>query len=129
VAYTSDETGRDEVYVESYPVPGRRTLVSTAGGTHAAWRGDGRELFYWQGDQLMAARLETGGAGEPLVVRERTPLFRVPYPGGVVAMYDVTSDGERFVIVRAHDFTNRLVVAVGALDAGAVAAADDAAKR
>jgi hypothetical protein len=118
IAYTGDETGRDEIYVQSYPTPALKTLVSTAGGTHPAWRGDGRELYYWQGDRLMAARLEPAAPGKPLVVRERTPLFRAPYPSNMVAMYDVSRDGQRFVIVRGHDFANRLVVLLDGLGPG-----------
>jgi Tol biopolymer transport system component len=117
VAYHSDETGRDEVYVQSYPTPGRKTLVSAAGGVHPAWRGDSRMLYYWQGEQLVAARVEPGGAGEPLVVRDRTPLFRAPYPGGVIAMYDVSPDGRRFILAVGHERANRLVVALDALAA------------
>ena len=47
VAYTSDESGRAEVYLDSYPRPGRRVAVSSGGGVHPVWRGDGRELYYW----------------------------------------------------------------------------------
>jgi hypothetical protein len=126
VAYTSDETGRDEVYVQSYPAPGRRTLVSAGGGVHPVWRGDGRELYYWQADQLMAARVEPGGAGEPLAVRERSPLFRAPYPGGVLAMYDATPDGSRFALVAGQERANRFVVV---LDAFAGDAARGAGRR
>jgi serine/threonine-protein kinase len=115
VAYTSDETGRQEVYVQSYPTPGQKTLVSTQGGLHPVWRGDGAELYYWQGDQLVAVTLAAGGG--PLTVRERTPLFRAPYPGGVTPMYDVSPDGSRFVLVVGHRRANRLVVALDALGA------------
>jgi serine/threonine-protein kinase len=66
VAYTSDETGRDEVYVQSYPTPGRKALVSAQGGMHPVWRRDGRELYYWHGEQLIASQVEDGGATAPL---------------------------------------------------------------
>src|SRR5437868_7327714 len=45
VAYTSDESGRTEVYLDSYPLPGRRVTISSAGGVDPAWRGDGQELY------------------------------------------------------------------------------------
>ena len=115
VAYPSDETGRFEVYIESYPTPGRRTTISSGGGTDPAWRRDGKELYYWHADQLIAVRIEGGVAGGPPVVISRTPLFRAPYPGGVIAMYDVSPDGRRFIIVLGHERANRLVVALQGL--------------
>ncbi len=108
-AYVSDETGRDEVYVQSYPTPGHKVLVSDAGGDNPVWRRDGRELYYWQGDQLIAAEL---GAGDPRTVRGRTPVFRAPYS---VDNYDVAADGTRFVLVTGNTRANRLVVALNAL--------------
>ena len=46
LAYLSGVSGRSEVYVQPYPGPGPRVLISTGGGTAPAWRGDGRELYY-----------------------------------------------------------------------------------
>jgi hypothetical protein len=117
VAYQSDESGRDEVYVRSFPDPGRRTLVSAGGGVNPMWRGDGRELYYWQADQLIAARVEAAGAGEPLTVRDRTPLFRAPYFASEHAMYDVSRDGTRFIVVTGGARAGRLVVALNVLGA------------
>jgi Tol biopolymer transport system component len=100
VAFTSNESGRDEVYVQSYPKPSSRMRISAAGGRHPVWKGDGRELYYWNDDQLTAVRLEeTDAKGAPLAVRGRTPLFRAKYHGGINAMYDVSPDGTRFVVV------------------------------
>ena len=115
VAYQSDETGRTEVYVQSYPKQGAKSPVSIGGGANPAWRGDGRELYYWKGDQLIAASLASGAAGDPLVVRTRTALFRAPYVGSLRANYDVTPDGQRFVLVMGRPQANRLVVALDAL--------------
>ena len=116
VAYTSNETGRDEVYVQSYPVPGRKTLVSAGGGIHPVWRRDGRELYYWQANQLVAASLDVGGVDEARVVRERTPLFQAPYPGGPwLTLYDVSPDGTRFILAAGRERENRLEVALDAL--------------
>jgi Tol biopolymer transport system component len=117
VAYQSDETGRYEVYVQSYPRPGRKLLVSTGGAINPVWRGDGRELYYWQGDQLVAAQLGAGAANAPMSVRGRVPLFRAPYAQSVLANYDVSPDGRRFAIVTGGEHTFRLVVTLGALDA------------
>ena len=57
IAYTSNETGRDEVYVQPFLTPGPRALVSVDGGSDPVWRGDGQELYYFSGDQLIAASL------------------------------------------------------------------------
>ena len=115
VAYESDETGRYEVYVQAYPTPGRKALVSAGGGVNPVWRGDGRELYYWQGDQLVVARLDAGRADAPLAVRGRAPLLRAPYAQSVLANYDVSADGSRFVIVTGGEHTFRLVVTLDAL--------------
>jgi len=121
VAYTSNETGRFEVYVESYPARGRKTLISTRGGVYPAWRGDGRELYYWQDDQLIAASLEFRGDGEPPTVRgRRTPLFQASLMDNNVALYDVSPDGTRFILAASRERANKLVVALDVLGTGRV---------
>ena len=59
ISYNSNESGRNEVYVQSYPGPGRTWQVSTAGGSDAAWRQDGKELYYRE------SRPEADGGGRP----------------------------------------------------------------
>jgi serine/threonine-protein kinase len=102
VAYTSDESGQPEVYLDAYEQPGRHVVVSLGGGIHPVWRGDGRELYYWNNGALVAARLAEPKGNAPPAVETRTLLFRAPYVGGVSTMYDVSPDGQRFVIVRAR---------------------------
>jgi len=109
LAYQSDETGTAEVYVQSYPTPGRKVLVSAGGGAEPAWRRDGRELYYWHNNQLIAVRLNAGSAGEPPVVHGRMILFQAP---AVNAGYDVSPDGMRFVFVHGGPRANRLVIAL-----------------
>jgi hypothetical protein len=75
-------------------------MISSGGGAHPVWRGDGRELYYWRDGALVAVRLDTAVGGAPPVLGEQTVLFRAPYYVGVNTMYDVSPDGERFVIVR-----------------------------
>ena len=116
VAYQSDETGRNEVYVQSFPTPGRKTLVSPEGGVNPVWSHDGKELYYWRVDRLIAARLEDGNDGQPLTVRERAVLFRAPYFENVHAMYDVSPDGKQFVLVTGGARAGKIVVALDALD-------------
>ena len=95
IAYTSDASGRAEVYLDSYPRPGNRVLLSRAGGIHPVWRGDGRELYYWRDDTLVAVKLGT----TPKDIGAESVLFRAPYLPGINTMYDASPDGDRFVIV------------------------------
>ena len=98
MAYSSNETGRYEVYVRSFPASDFKRRISIAGGRVARWRGDGRELFYVSaGGKLMSAPVSTGAsfeAGEPKA------LFQTPWDARNLTntlFYDVTGDGERFV--------------------------------
>jgi Tol biopolymer transport system component len=100
VAYTSDESGQAEVYLDSYPRPWRRVTISSNGGVHPVWRGDGRELYYWRNGALVAVQLGQAVGDAPPARGEQTVLFRAPYEIGLNTMYDVSSDGQRFVIVR-----------------------------
>jgi serine/threonine-protein kinase len=103
VAYTSDESGQAEVYLDSYPRPGQRVVVSLGGGIHPVWRGDGRELYYWNDGALVAVQLGAASGNAPPVVGARTVLFRAPYQEGPNTMYDVSADGQQFVLVRASE--------------------------
>jgi serine/threonine-protein kinase len=100
VAYTSDESGQAEVYLDSYPRPRRRVAVSSSGGEHPVWRRDGRELYYWNEGALVVVRLGAATGDAPPAVMGWTVLFRAPYLVGPNTMYDVSPDGERFAIVQ-----------------------------
>lgn len=67
VAFTSDESGSNEIYITTFPTAGRRKRVSTAGGTGARWRDDGKELFFQAKGNVMAATVQTTmtGTGAP----------------------------------------------------------------
>ena len=101
VAFTSNESGRDEVYLTRFPEGARRVIVSTSGGHSPRWRGDGRELFYVASDGMLNA-VSISGEG---VSGQPVPLFRVPgvsvssdATGRRLAMpWDVAFDGERFL--------------------------------
>ena len=101
IAYVSDESGRAEVYVQSYPGPGGKQLVSSGGGSEPMWNRNGRELFYRSQDRMMAVPVSTADGfsiGRPQMLFERryasTQLPQTaPY-------YDVTSDGQRFLMVK-----------------------------
>jgi hypothetical protein len=85
---------------------------------HPVWRGDGRELFYWQGDLLVAVGLAPAGPRAPLALRARSPLFRAAYLHGAHPNYDASPDGRRFVVVTGRARSNGIVVTVGALGGG-----------
>jgi len=99
IAYDSTESGRREVYVQSFPTPGSKWQVSTQGGSTPIWRKDGRELFYLADDgRLMAVPVSVGNtfeAGSP------EPLFQTRFPGvlfGGIEHYAVSADGQRFLM-------------------------------
>ena len=99
VAYTSDESGRSEVYLDSYPHPGHRVAVSANGGAFPVWRADGRELYYWNDDRLVAVQIGGGEGAVTPAIGPSIVLFTAPYYAGPNTMYDVSPDGKRFVIV------------------------------
>lgn len=95
LAYGSDESGKDEVYVVPFPGPGGKIEVSEAGGSQPRWARDATELFFLAtGGRLMAAALTRNGSG--LNVSSVRPAA-----GALagVASYDVTADGRRFLAV------------------------------
>ena len=99
VAYTSNDGGRDNVYLDSYPRPSHRVLVSPNGGVDPVWRGDGKELYYWRGDQLVAVQLGSGSGMAAPKIDGETVLFTMKYQSNVNTMYDVSASGDRFVVV------------------------------
>jgi hypothetical protein len=102
VAYTSNESGggREEVYVDSYPRPGYRVMVSRDGGGDPVWRGDGRELYYWRGDALVAVPIDGSRTDRPPVLGTERVLFHAAHERSLSSTYDVSPDGERIVILR-----------------------------
>ncbi len=97
IAYVSGLSGRDEVYVTSFPDPGARIQISNGGGTSPAWSVDGREIFYMDGEQLVAARVE---ADPGLRVLAREPLFAGSYlQYRWHRQYEVHPDGEHLVMI------------------------------
>jgi Tol biopolymer transport system component len=102
VAYVSNESGRDEIYVQAFPPSGAKFQISAGGGSEPQWRSDGTELFYLAADQmLMAVPVKLGRSGsESLQAGLPTPLMAVPLAGiATVPMrsYAVSNDGQRFL--------------------------------
>jgi eukaryotic-like serine/threonine-protein kinase len=100
LAYVSDETGRDEVFIRPIGTHGARKQVSSDGGTRPTWSANGHELFFAKGDQLAAVTMD--GHGNP-VGRDRV-LFSVPPFEDLAfvsenSLYDVMPDGEHFVFL------------------------------
>jgi eukaryotic-like serine/threonine-protein kinase len=94
VAYTSDESGKNRVYVRPFPGPGGKTSISIEGGEDPRWSRDGRELFYRDAgkNQLMAVDIQAG------------PAFHARQPHALFALgnvpWDVVPDGKRFLVVK-----------------------------
>jgi hypothetical protein len=114
VAYVSDESGRNEIYVVPFTVPQGNTAqgpargkwqISTGGGTLPRWRRDGKEIFYFDeaGSRMMAATVN--GLGNVFEVGSAQSLFPIRPSGGITVnsalqriFYDVSHDGQRFLV-------------------------------
>ncbi len=107
LAYTSNKTGQDEIYVQEFPGPGGIWLVSSDGGAEPLWAPDGRELYYRTSAEFIVARVET------------TPTFRVLgrdvlFPDRYLRQvsyrrYDVHPNGDSFVMVKATGLAELIV--------------------
>jgi hypothetical protein len=101
LAYTSDETGTDEVYVQSFPTPGTRERISTSGGTQARWRQDGKELFYLAPDgTIMGVTVEITPSGFRAEAPRSLckPSFAAPVTP-LASRFEVNADGQQFLIL------------------------------
>ena len=104
IAYQSDESRQPEVYAQGFPMPSGKFQVSTNGGSRPRWRRDGRELFYLSPERKMMAvdvkaTAATFEAGRPRELFQ-THVADAPF---VAYNYDVSADGQRFLINTALD--------------------------
>jgi Tol biopolymer transport system component len=110
IAYASDESGRDEIYVQPYPGPGGRVVVSRGGGREPVWSRDGQELYYRRGNEIWSAPVGLGGTFE---VETPQRVFQVRFvPERTVSgslTYDVHPDG-RFIVVQPSEQSSQLQV-------------------
>ena len=97
IAYQSDESGRYEVYVDTFPERRRKTPISVGGGWYPAWGPGGRELYYISPDfKLMAVSVKLGNdIAEPSAPRE---LFRLPIANPDFMPFEPALDGKRFLV-------------------------------
>jgi Tol biopolymer transport system component len=106
VAYQSDESGRPEVYVTSYPGASAKWQVSTEGGSSPSWSADGKQLYYLAGDRVVAAAVRDGAsfsAGAARAVEalgDRIVEFSVAHSGRIVAVREIDAGKPPLTIVR-----------------------------
>lgn len=101
LAYTSDESGQNEIYVQAFPGPGGKAQVSTDGGHSPVWSRDGKELFYRNGSRMMAATVTfrpSFSASSPRVLFEGIYLDTPRRETN----YDVSPDGQRFLMLKGE---------------------------
>ena len=98
IAYQSDESGQQEIYVQAFPGPGGKWQVSKAGGTEAVWAHSGKELFYRAGRAMMSVPISTSPTLTP---GSPTQLFEGNFEVGhrFHPNYDVARDGTRFLMI------------------------------
>jgi serine/threonine protein kinase/Tol biopolymer transport system component len=110
LTYVSNESGQNEVYLRRFLGPDRRWTISTQGGTQPLWSPNGKEIFYRDGDKMMAVAIATAPDVElsaPRVLFEQRYAFGA---GITIANYDVAADGERFIMVKDEAGAGRLNV-------------------
>ena len=101
LAYTSTESGREELYITSFPRAGGRWQISQNGGTSPAWRGDSKELYFYEfsGGQLQIMAVDTAAQGDQFQSKNYRSLFAVNHViAGGNANFEATPDGRRFLL-------------------------------
>lgn len=99
LAYVSNESGVNDIFIRRFPDGGGRVLVSRGGGYLPRWTRDGRELVYLQGELMIATEIELHRDRAALGATRQ--LFNLAKAGATSDnSYDVSADGERFVLLR-----------------------------
>jgi serine/threonine-protein kinase len=109
MAYASDESGQMQVYVRPFPGPDRRWQLSSQGGTQPLWNRNGSEIFYRMGNKMMVVDVS---AGVDRLLSPARQLFdqRYVFQNISAANYDVSPDGQRFVMIKDEAGSGRLNV-------------------
>jgi Tol biopolymer transport system component len=111
LAYQSNESGRYEIYIQSFPTPSFKAPISTTGGRSPRWRRDGKEIFYLSEDgKLMAVSVSP--SANTMEISRPTPLFDIAVIQGGRPEYDVTGDGQRFLVNSIANTTGTPVTVV-----------------
>ena len=121
IAYSSDESGRPQVYIQPFPGPGPKVQVSNDGGIDPQWRRTGGELYYRSRGRMMVVSVATSATLQVSAPRQLwvEPRYTAGsgsscgMPGVTSSNYDVTPDGQRFLMVRDDDVgvaSSRVVV-------------------
>jgi eukaryotic-like serine/threonine-protein kinase len=116
LAYCSNESGDLKVYVVPFPGPGGKWQVSSGGGDYPRWRGDGKELFYLSLDNKMMAA-EVKASGSSFAIGAVRQLFEIRVYRSQVGAYDVTADGQRFILAYEPGQPNESITLVENWDA------------
>ncbi|HEU5163821.1 MAG TPA: hypothetical protein VFV54_11780, partial [Thermoanaerobaculia bacterium] len=99
IAYTSNESGKHEVFLQAFPGPGGKTQVSVGGGNAAEWSHSGREIFYISGENLMVASVETTPR---LRVSRPRRVFEKEMPGYRLDKgFEISPDDRRLLLVKS----------------------------
>ena len=115
IAYTSDESGQDDVWVQAFPSREEKRKISVNGGIDPTWRADGKELFYLARDGTLVAIPVSAGA--TLTTGKPSPLFHTTEgawhfgPLGL-HLYSAAPDGQRFLVNEATEAQDRITVVV-----------------
>jgi len=108
VAYVSDESGTQEVYVRAFPGPSGKVQISLGGGTEPVWAPNGRDIIYRKGRAIMAARVALAPA---FAVVGRRALFEGTFASSPIhANFDVSPDGRRFLMVQPNNVGAQVIV-------------------
>jgi Tol biopolymer transport system component len=104
LAYTSDEQGQDEVYAQPHPQTGEKWRISTEGGDEPVWSRSSRELFYRNGRKWMVVSYSTN---PKFSVELPKVLFEGDYLNVSGRSYDVSPDGQRFLLLKSSEEPSR----------------------
>jgi len=108
IAYTSEESKRNEVYVRAFPGPGMKQQVSSEGGTEPLWSRNGKQLFYRRQDQVWVVDVRTDGGfatSKPRLLFEKPGYSRAE----PIRTWDLSLDGQRFLMVKMEEIKPRPV--------------------